>query len=66
MTRTIVIGKASDKQKEIYGVVLEAQLAALDVLRAGLTGREVDQVARDIITKAGYGEYFGHGLGAAA
>lgn len=63
MTRTIVIGKASDKQKEIYGVVLEAQLAALDVLRAGLTGREVDQVARDIITKAGYGEYFGHGLG---
>ena len=63
MTRTIVVGKASEKQKEIYGIVLEAQLAALDVIRAGLTGMEVDKVARDIITKAGYGDYFGHGLG---
>lgn len=63
MTRTIVLGKASEKQKEIYNVVLKAQLAALDALRAGVSGSSVDKVARDIITEAGYGEYFGHGLG---
>ncbi|HIT90466.1 MAG TPA: aminopeptidase P family protein [Candidatus Merdenecus merdavium] len=63
MTRTIVIGKASEKQKEIYHVVLEAQLAAIDAARPGLTGAQVDKVARDIIAKAGYGHYFGHGLG---
>lgn len=63
MTRTIVIGKADKKQKEIYNIVLEAQLAALEVISAGLAGNEVDKVARDIITKAGYGECFGHGLG---
>lgn len=63
MTRTIVVGKASDKQKEIYNIVLEAQLAALDVIKAGLKGKDVDKVARDIIYKAGYGGCFGHGLG---
>lgn len=63
MTRTVVIGKANDKQKEIYNVVLEAQLAALDYIKAGLPGGDVDKVARDIITKAGYGDYFGHSLG---
>lgn len=63
MTRTIVIGKASEKQKEIYNTVLEAQLAALDIIRAGLKGKEVDKVARDIIYKAGYEGCFGHGLG---
>lgn len=63
MTRTIVVGKASDKQKEIYNIVLEAQLAALDFLKAGYKGKEVDKVARDIIYKAGYEGCFGHGLG---
>lgn len=63
MTRTIVIGKASDKQKEIYNIVLEAQLAALDFLKAGLKGKEVDKVARDIIYNAGYEGCFGHSLG---
>ena len=63
MTRTIVIGKASEKQKEIYGLVLEAQLAALNLIRAGLKGKEVDKVARDIIYGAGYEGCFGHGLG---
>lgn len=63
MTRTVVVGKASEKQKELYRIVLEAQLAALDIIKAGLRGQEVDKVARDIIIKAGYGEYFGHGLG---
>lgn len=63
MTRTIVIGKASDKQKEIYHTVLEAQMAALEIIRAGLKGKEVDKAARDIIYKAGYEGCFGHGLG---
>ena len=63
MTRTVMIGKANDKQKEIYNTVLEAQLAALDTLKGGMRGCDVDKVARDIIAKAGYGEYFGHGLG---
>ena len=63
MTRTVVIGKAQEKQREIYHIVLEAQLAALQELKAGKTGAEVDAVARSIIEKAGYGAYFGHGLG---
>jgi Xaa-Pro aminopeptidase len=63
MTRTIVIGKADAKQKEVYNTVLKAQLAVLDFIKAGYTGREVDQVARDIIYGAGYEGCFGHGLG---
>ncbi len=63
MTRTIVIGKASDRQKEIYGTVLKAQLAALDFIKAGYQGKEVDKVARDIIYGAGFEGCFGHGLG---
>ncbi len=63
MTRTIVIGKASDKQKAVYETVLKAQLAALDFLKAGVKGKEVDKIARDIIYGAGYEGCFGHGLG---
>lgn len=63
MTRTIVIGKASDKHKEIYNTVLQAQQAALDFIKAGYKGKEIDKVARDIIYKAGYEGCFGHGLG---
>lgn len=63
MTRTVVLGKASLKQREIYHVVLEAQLAGLAGVRAGLTGKEADGLARDIIVAKGYGEQFGHGLG---
>lgn len=63
MTRTIVIGKAEEKQKNIYYTVLEAQLKALEFLKAGYRGKEVDWIARDIIYKAGYEGCFGHGLG---
>lgn len=63
MTRTIVIGKASEKQKEVYALVLKAQLAALDFIKAGYKGKEIDKVARDIIYHAGYEGCFGHGLG---
>ena len=63
MTRTIVIGKASEKQKEVYNTVLKSQLAALDFIHAGVQGKVVDKVARDIIYSAGYEGCFGHGLG---
>ena len=63
MTRTVVVGKANDRQKEIYDIVLEAQEACLRNLRAGLTGKEADAYARDVIRAAGYAERFGHGTG---
>ncbi|MBC8499861.1 MAG: aminopeptidase P family protein [Candidatus Atribacteria bacterium] len=63
ITRTIVMGKESQKQKEIFSIVLEAQKAALEIIKPGLKCSEVDSVARNIIEKKGYGKYFGHGLG---
>ena len=63
ITRTVVMGKAAPWQKEIYNIVLEAQLLGEKVLRPGLTGASVDQTVRDYITEKGYGQYFGHGLG---
>ena len=59
-TRTVVLGKADEKQKEIYNTVLKAQKEALSVICEGMTGKEVDRVARDIIERAGYGKCFGH------
>jgi Xaa-Pro aminopeptidase len=63
LTRIIVTGKISPKLRKIYGVVLKAQLAAIDAIRPGRTGEQVDRVARRIITRAGFGKAFGHGLG---
>lgn len=63
MTRTVVVGTASARQKEIYNVVLQAQQTALREIRAGMTGCQADSAARRVIEEAGYGEYFGHGLG---
>ena len=63
MTRTVVMGKANDKQREIYDTVLQAQLLALKEIREGVACADVDKVARDYISSKGYGECFGHGLG---
>ncbi len=63
MTRTIVVGKASARQKKIYGIVLKAQKAALAKIKHGRMASDVDLAARNIITKAGYGRNFGHGTG---
>ncbi len=63
MTRTICVGNPTDEMKEIYQIVLSAQSKALDFVKAGITGKELDAVARDEIFFAGYGENFGHGLG---
>jgi len=63
LTRTLMLGRVSPKIKQIYKVVLEAQLAAIAFLRPGVTTLQADRVARDIIERAGFGEQFGHGLG---
>jgi Xaa-Pro aminopeptidase len=63
LTRIIVTGKISPKLRKIYGVVLKAQLAAIEAIRPGVTCQQVDSVARRIITRAGFGKAFGHGLG---
>lgn len=63
MTRTIVMGRADEKQKEIYNIVLKANEAALAGLKAGVRGCDIDAIARKIISDAGYGQCFGHGLG---
>lgn len=63
MTRTVVLGKADQKQREIYKVVQEAQQAAIDVLKPGIRCSDVDKIARKIIGDAGYGDKFIHGLG---
>lgn len=63
ITRTVAIGAVDPKAKDLYELVLSAQLAGLAAVSPGKTGIEVDAVARQVITDAGYGEYFGHGLG---
>jgi Xaa-Pro dipeptidase len=67
ITRTVALGDISDKQKEIYDTVLQAQASAIKASKPGVTCRSVDLTARNIISNAGYGDYFphrlGHGLG---
>ncbi len=63
MTRTVVLGEPSDKQQEVYSIVLKANKLVCEKLQPGMTGAEADAIARDIIKEAGYGENFGHGLG---
>ncbi|MEI8104857.1 MAG: aminopeptidase P family protein [Actinomycetes bacterium] len=62
-TRTLAAGPVSGQLREIYDVCLEAQLAAVEGIRPGMTGVEADALARDVIVAAGYGDQFGHGLG---
>ena len=63
MTRTVIVGEADDKQREIYGIVKAAQAAASDCIKAGVSCKAVDDSAREYISNAGYKECFGHGLG---
>jgi len=63
MTRTFVVGKPSAKQEKIYTIVKTAQEKAFQKIRDGVKAAEPDAVARSIIDRAGYGEYFVHGLG---
>lgn len=63
LTRTIALGKPSRRAREIHAIVLEAQGAARAAARGGMTARELDGVARAVITAAGYGAAFSHSLG---
>jgi Xaa-Pro aminopeptidase len=63
LTRTICLGKPDDTFKKVYDTVLGAQLAALALIKEGMTGEMADNLARTVIKEAGYGEAFGHALG---
>ena len=63
MTRTVAIGDVTDEMYDVYHIVLEAQLAGLEELRAGASCFDIDRKVRGIIEEAGYGEYYIHGTG---
>lgn len=63
MTRTVVVGEPSARQRDIYDIVLKAQERVLQGLRPGMTGREADALARHYIMERGYGDNFGHSTG---
>lgn len=67
ITRTVAFGEPSDEQRKIYETVKLAEQTAVDKVRPGIQAKELDKAARDVISDAGYGEYFthrlGHGLG---
>ena len=63
MTRTVAVGHATEEMKTVYATVLEAQLAGIAAAAPGVTGQAIDAAARDVIEKAGFGQYFGHGFG---
>ena len=63
LTRTLYMGKKDDTFEKIYGIVLEAQLAAINGITNGMPADQADSIARDIISRAGFGEAFGHSLG---
>src|SRR5438094_5920429 len=64
ITRTLVVGaRATERQRALYELVAEAQRRARECVRAGMTGREADALARDVIEARGFGEAFGHSLG---
>ena len=65
LTRTVCLGRPNDPDRFwlVYNTVLAAQVAAEATIRPGMNGQDVDAVARNLIAEAGYGDYFGHGLG---
>lgn len=63
MTRTVAIGYATEEMQAVYDIVLKAQLAGLDAVKAGVRCVDVDRASRQIIEDAGYGEYYIHGTG---
>ncbi|MED3553815.1 Xaa-Pro peptidase family protein [Cytobacillus praedii] len=63
ITRTLAVGEPDEKLKEIYDIVLQAQMRGMDGIKPGMSGKEADALTRDYITEKGYGEYFGHSTG---
>lgn len=63
ITRTVCVGRADEKQHQIYDTVLQAQLIGIEAVKPGASGKDIDKLVRDYLDKAGYAKYFGHGLG---
>ena len=63
MTRTVCVGRASDAQRKLYETVLDAQEFGVSLVKPGASGKAIDGAVRQRLTDAGYGAYFGHGLG---
>jgi Xaa-Pro aminopeptidase len=69
MTRTLFVGQPTDRDRQVYELVLRSQQAAIDAVETAArsgdqpAGREVDSISRQVIIEAGYGEHYGHGLG---
>lgn len=63
MTRTVAVGYVTEEMQKVYDTVLAAQLAGIAATKEGVTGAQIDGAARQVITDAGYGKYFGHGYG---
>ncbi len=63
MTRTVAVGFATEEMQAVYNTVLKAQTTAIAASKPGMMGKEIDGIARKVITDAGYGPYFGHGYG---
>ncbi|MCU9613845.1 Xaa-Pro peptidase family protein [Caldibacillus lycopersici] len=63
ITRTVAVGEPSQQLKDIYQIVLDSQLKAMELIRPGMTGKEADAITRNHITEHGYGENFGHSTG---
>ena len=63
MTRTVAVGEPTEEMRKVYQIVLDANLRAMEGIRAGVKCSDIDALARDYIKEQGYGKYFGHGLG---
>mgnify|MGYP002509667882 CR=1 FL=1 len=63
MTRTLVVGEPSERQREVYDVVRRAHEEAAAAVKAGVVGADIHRIAQRVIEEAGYGDFFGHGLG---
>ena len=63
LTRNFVLGRMSKKAEKIYNIVYEAQQRAIQFVKPGVKSLEIDSIARNFISEAGYGDYFGHSLG---
>jgi Xaa-Pro aminopeptidase len=63
ITRTICVGRPTARQREVHSLVLEAQAAAIRAVRPGISGKNIDAAAREIIAAAGHAKHFGHGTG---
>lgn len=63
LTRTVIVGKANKRQKKVYNIVLKAQKQGLSKIKPKMRACDLDKVSRSVMKRAGYGKYFGHGLG---